>query len=86
MIWETSEKIAKVMNEHRIVTRIAGVILCLYCTAQIDKAWMLMIAAPENYEPEVAKLIIDNSKWIIGEFIGVIAIGFSVYSGTGGSK
>jgi len=85
-IWELSEKVAKVVNEHRIVTRVAGLVLCVYCTHQIYLARELMVAAIEYEDLERSRLIIDNAKFIIGQFVGMLTIAFSVYSGTGGKK
>ncbi len=81
--WQYSEKVAKVVNEHRIITRLAGLILCLYCVGQIQDARELMIAAIEFDDAETRRLIIENSKWIIGQFVGMLTVAFSVYSGTG---
>ena len=84
--WQFSEKLAKVISEHRVITRFAGVFLCVYCADQIFLAQEMINKALEYEDLERARLVVDNGKWIIGQFVGLLAIGFSVYSGTGSTK
>ena len=81
--WEGSEKVAKVIKEHRLVTRIGAIVLMLYCWQKIEANDLMMAEALQEQNLERMRIVIaslENANNRFWAFMGSI---FALYAATG---